>query len=118
MTRKRPLGALEEEVMEYLWAVGAPSTPSEVHAAIAPELAYTTVMTVLTRLWEKGRLIRERRGRAYGYEPVSSEAEYRAGSMATSLSEAGNRAAVLSSFVEALDDDDLVELRQLLERDG
>ena len=49
MTTRRPMGALEDHVMEYLWALGAPASPGDVHAAVAPELAYTTIMTVLTR---------------------------------------------------------------------
>ena len=49
VTRRRPTGALEDEVMAYLWATGTPANPAEVHQAVAPDLAYTTVMTVLTQ---------------------------------------------------------------------
>ena len=62
MGNRRPIGALEKQVMDYLWMINEPVTPSEVHEAIAPELAYTTVMTVLSRLYDKGRLERERQG--------------------------------------------------------
>lgn len=115
MSTRRPMGALEDNVMEYLWLVGAPASPAEVHAAVAPELAYTTVTTVLTRLWEKGRLERERQGRAFVYAPVRSEADHRADLMRTSLSDAADRGAVLSSFVDALDSTDLDVLRSLLD---
>ncbi len=117
MSSRRPMGALEESVMEYLWLVGVPVTPGDVHAAVAPELAYTTLTTVLTRLWEKGRLIRERQGRSFVYAPVASEAEHRAESMRVSLGDAADRGAVLSSFVDALDADDLDVLRRLLDGD-
>ena len=108
------MGALEDHVMDYLWLVGGPATPAEVHAAVAPELAYTTVTTVLTRLWDKGRLERERRGRAFVYAPVRSEAEHRADAMRVSLGDAADRGAVLSSFVDSLDPADLDVLRGLI----
>ena len=115
MSTRRPMGALEDNVMEYLWLVGAPASPAHVHAAVAPELAYTTVNTVLTRLWEKGRLGRERQGRGFAYVPVHSEAQHRADAMRTSLGFAADRGAVLSSFVDALDSSDLEVLRRLLD---
>lgn len=116
MATRRPLGALEEVIMDYLWAVDTPVKPAVVHQAVAPDLAYTTVMTVLTRLWEKGRLTRGRDGRAYTYQPVRSEAEHRAEGMQSALAEAQDRVAVLSSFVEALDTEDAKVLRKLLGR--
>ena len=97
MGTRRPVGGLEDEIMHYLWAAGVESTPAEVHNVVCPELAYTTVMTVLTRLYEKGQLERGRRGRAYTYRPLRTEAEARAGSMQTALSEAQDRSAVLRS---------------------
>ena len=39
------------------------------------EHAYTTIMTVMGRLHEKGILVRERRGRQYIYRPTAPEAE-------------------------------------------
>ncbi len=114
MAVKRPMGALEEEVMSYLWTTSAAATPAEVHQAVAPELAYTTILTILTRLWDKERLSRERTGRAHAYQPIRTEAEDRADRMQITLADAGNRAAVLSSFVEALDADDVSLLRVLL----
>ncbi len=114
MTKRRPMGSLEDDVMDFLWMANSPATPGQVHTAVAPELAYTTVMTVLTRLWSKGRLHRERLGRAYYYAPVESEADHRASSMTHVLAEGSDRSAVLSSFVEALDGDDAEVLRRLL----
>jgi len=116
MRSRRPMGALEDQVMEYLWSVAGPATPAEVHEVIAPELAYTTVMTVLTRLYEKGRVTRDRRGRAYAYVAVGSEADHVAEEMTTSLFDAGDRAAALSRFVDSLDSDDATVLRKLLGR--
>ena len=116
MIVKRPMGGLEEEVMEFLWHTEGPATPAVVHKSVAPELAYTTVMTILSRLYEKGRLARGREGRAYTYEPIRSEAEHRAQEMQATLIDAGDRAAVLSQFVESLDSQDARTLRKLLAR--
>lgn len=113
---RRPMGALEDHVMTYLWAVERAAAP-EVHQAVAPDLAYTTVTTVLTRLWEKGRVDRNRRGRSFVYSPVRSEAEHRADSMTTTLGAAVDRAAVLSSFVDGLTASDVEVLRDLLDED-
>jgi len=113
---KRRKGGLEEEVMEFLWRTDAPAPPGVVHQAVAPELAYTTVMTILSRLYEKGRLTRCLKGRAYVYEPVRTEAEYRAEKMQTTLVDAGDRAAVLSRFVESLEAQDASTLKKLLGR--
>lgn len=114
MSSRRRTGQLEQSVLAYLWAVDEASTPAEVHAAVAPDLAYTTVMTVLTRLHRKGRVERERAGRAYAYRAVDSEAEHRATLMHDHLDEAPDQRAVLSRFVETLTTDEALELRGLL----
>ncbi len=114
MVFRRATGELEEAVLRFVWAMDAPVTPAEVHESVAPDLAYTTVMTVMTRLHQKGRLERERRGRAYAYWAPDGEASHRAGQMRNQLSSADNRDAVLSSFVEKLSDAEAAELRRLL----
>lgn len=117
MTKKRPTGALEDEIMAYLWATDAPATPAEVHQAVAPDLAYTTVMTVMTRLWSKELLSREAKGRGFVYAPVRTEAEHRARQMQSTLDESVDRSAVLSSFVDSLSHRDTGVLRALLGED-
>ena len=114
MTTRRPMGALEDEIMAYLWATESPATPAEVHQAVAPDLAYTTVMTVLTRLRTKELLTRETKGRGFAYSPVRSEAQHRAELMQTALDDSADREAVLSSFVASLNRDDAKKLRNLL----
>ncbi|HEY0153925.1 MAG TPA: BlaI/MecI/CopY family transcriptional regulator [Longimicrobium sp.] len=58
----------ELEVMQVLWDRG-PSTVAEVRDAIPDEMAYTTVLTVLRRLEEKGYAGHEEEGRAHRYFP-------------------------------------------------
>jgi len=111
------MGELEAAVMNLLWDRGGWMTPGEVHAALADSsLAYTTVMTVLVRLWQKGRLERQRDGRAYAYHPVVTRDQYAAERMEELLARAGNRSAVLSHFLDAIDPADRDQLRRLLKQ--
>lgn len=59
----------ELEVMEVLWARGS-ATVAEVRDALKDEMAYTTVLTVLRRLEEKGYVTHEEEGRAHRYLPA------------------------------------------------
>ena len=72
------LGPLEGEIMELVWAAGEPPTVRDIlerlNARRPQQLAYTTVMTVMNRLAEKGALRRRRRGRGYLYEPTADDA--------------------------------------------
>jgi predicted transcriptional regulator len=72
------LGPLEAEVMGVLWRAGRPLPVREVAAALNAErtatLAYTTVMTVMSRLAGKGILARSRAGRRFVYAPVAADA--------------------------------------------
>ena len=59
----------ELEVMQVLWARGS-ATVAEVREALEDEMAYTTVLTVLRRLEEKGYVTHEEEGRAHRYLPA------------------------------------------------
>ena len=59
----------ELDVMSVLWERGS-GTVAEVRDAIVDELAYTTVLTVLQTLEEKGHVRHEQEGRAYRYYPT------------------------------------------------
>jgi predicted transcriptional regulator len=62
------LGPLETRLLELLWAKKCALTVRHLHLAL-PDLAYTTVMTTLDRLYRKGLLLRHKLGRAFAYEP-------------------------------------------------
>jgi BlaI family transcriptional regulator, penicillinase repressor len=64
----------ELDVMGVLWERG-PSTVAEVQAALPDELAYTTVLTMLRTLEEKGHVAHDEEGRAYRYYPLVERAE-------------------------------------------
>jgi predicted transcriptional regulator len=114
---RRQRGELENQVLRVLWAADGPSTPGDVQAALGDEsgLAYTTVMTILVRLWQKGLLSRERAGRGYAYRPVESQDERVASRMRGLLADAGDRSAALAGFVSSLPPDELDDLRRLLD---
>ncbi len=121
----KQLGELETDVMSVAWERGR-VTVQEVKDALAPRraLAYTTVMTVLSRLADKGMLERHKEGRAYFYSPVDPQ-EKVAGSLLRSLvrrlydGATGKAIAHLLESDEAVDDAELERLEQLIrERRG
>ncbi len=63
------LGDRELDVMGVLWETGS-ATVTEVRDRLADELAYTTVLTVLRTLEEKGYVAHAEEGKAYRYRPL------------------------------------------------
>jgi len=66
---KGQLGDLELEVMNILWKSQEPMQVNEVVKIMRHKKAYTTIMTTMARLHEKGYLDQDRVGRAYVYRP-------------------------------------------------
>jgi predicted transcriptional regulator len=71
------LGPLSREVMEMVWSTDRPVSVREIVDGInsrrSEPLAYTTVMTVMTRLAEKETLSRRRAGRGFLYEATAPD---------------------------------------------
>lgn len=116
MESRRGMGELEGEVLAQLWGSERPLTPGEVRDSLGGTLAYTTVMTILGRLWEKGLARRERRGRAYAYWPSVTEAELAAQRMRAALDKTADRDSALSRFADELSAQDAQVLRRVLRR--
>lgn len=114
VNERRPTGALEQEVLVHLWALGQPATPAEVLAELDDDLAYTTVMTILTRLWQKDLVVRTRAGRAFAYEPAVTEAELTARRMHEFLAASSDPKAALVTFVGSLSRSQARALQQRL----
>ena len=110
---RRERGDLENEVLAALAAADAPLTPGEVLARLDRELAYTTVMTTLTRLHAKDAVTRQRAGRAYAYA-LTDTATSAARRMRRLLDGRADRTAVLARFLDELDPADVPVLQQLL----
>lgn len=72
------LGPLETQVVQVLWELDRPAPVREVldrlNDGSGTRLAYTTVMTVMSRLAEKGVLERKHAGRGYEYEAIVRDA--------------------------------------------
>lgn len=110
------LGELEARVLEILWDAGGWLNTREVLDVLAVDrpLAYTTVMTILVRLSDKGLLERRKDGRAFAYHAVMTREEWTALRMRELLAVAESRAEALSHFVSEMDDADVAQLRRLL----
>jgi predicted transcriptional regulator len=96
---EKVLGPLEAEVVRAIWAAGEPVSVGEVleqlNRSRRPRLAYTTVMTVMSRLAKKGILSRRSQGRGYVYESaVRNAAEIAVRSVVRDFGE-----AAIASFV-------------------
>ncbi|MFC0040724.1 BlaI/MecI/CopY family transcriptional regulator [Actinomadura rayongensis] len=114
---RRGKGDLEAEVLAVLSAADAPLTPRDVVERLRRAPAYTTVMTVLVRLHEKGSVRRVRAGRAYAYSFLRDDASRRAAQMRHLLGEEDERARVLARFVDELSPADERLLLRLLGQD-
>ena len=114
------VGELEAAVMQVMWATEAPQTVRQVLEVLCENrgpdrpLAYTTVMTVMERLFHKGLLARQPRGKAFLYRAAASQADYTAGLMARTLGASADRSAALVHFAKHLSDEERQTLRQAL----
>jgi|GEM_PF-1530054 len=116
------VGELEASVLEALWRDGELSTPAMYETVGKPrQLAYTTILTVLQRLYRKGLVKREERGRSHLYSPAMSREQFaalRGQSLAGAFNGLG--AAGVSAFLaEAtrLDPELVAQLRREIERE-
>ncbi|WP_399030662.1 BlaI/MecI/CopY family transcriptional regulator [Streptomyces sp. 15-116A] len=93
--------------MTRVWKWNRPVTVREVLEDLQKErsIAYTTVMTVLDNLHQKGWVRREAEGRAYRYEAVSTRAAYAAALMNDAWSQSDNAAAALVAFFGMMSDE-------------
>lgn len=99
--------------MTRVWKWNRPVTVREVLEDLQQErsIAYTTVMTVLDNLHQKGWVRREAEGRAYRYEAVSTRAAYSAALMNDAWSQSDNPAAALVAFFGMMSEEQRRALR-------
>ncbi|MEU0299900.1 BlaI/MecI/CopY family transcriptional regulator [Streptomyces sp. NPDC006175] len=113
---RRGQGQLESQVLSVLRSAGGPATAGWVRKHLDGDLAYTTVITILSRLYAKKAVTRTRQGRSYLWTPASDEAGLAALRMRRVLDGEHDREAVLARFVSALSPGDEARLRALLAR--
>jgi BlaI family transcriptional regulator, penicillinase repressor len=113
----RPLGKLEQLVMDVLWERGDGTVREVMNHGLVKDRAYTTIMTTLSRLHRKGLLAREGEGNAYRYRPRCDRVEHRRRQahdvMCELLRDEGD--VVLTAFVDAAGDADEAHLQRLSE---
>ena len=114
------LGETEMEVLHHVWALGE-ATVAEVRERILDDrdVAYTTVMTVLKTLAEKGYLDYHKEGRSYVYQPAE-EPDAVQHSLLQRLMEKvfqGSPSALVQTLVqrEDLSDDEREEIKALID---
>ena len=110
-------GPLEWRVLECLWQRPDPGSGRDLQPQF-PEIAYTTLMTTLDRLFRKGVLNRVKRGRAFLYETRLTRPEFESARAADALRTAiaGDEAALtplMSFFVDAVSERDSELLDEL-----
>ena len=116
------LGDLETDIMEVLWHTG-PMTVREVYRKLRPrrKIAYTTVMTVMARLAEKGLLTRDKEGKAFRYNPAQTREAFQqtvVGKIIRGLL-GGFGTPAISFFVDTIDKErpeTMEELARLIEK--
>ena len=108
----------ELDLMGVLWERG-PSTVADVRAGLADDLAYTTVLTILRTLEEKGYVGHVAEGRAYRYHALVERGEARVSAVdrITQKLFAGSMETLLSHLVsdQELTDEQLQRIRSILD---
>ena len=121
--RIRRLPDAEQEVMQAIWSCKVPVARADIEQILfqAHPMALTTLLTLLTRLSEKGFITIEKIGRRSYYTPCISREDYLASQGKNFFEKLCGRN--VSAFAAALCDsglskEELAELRLLLERDA
>ena len=111
----------ELEIMQIIWEEEPPVSRMTVERELRKEhpLAPTTILTLLTRLCDKGFLLLKKEGRSNLYEPLITEREYLASESRSFLDRLFDGS--VANFATALCDsgvkkEELEELRRLLEK--
>ncbi len=117
--RRLPDGELE--VMQALWACKTPAARTDIEAVLFPvhPMAVTTLLTLLTRLSEKGFVTIEKKGRRSFYTPAVSQEDYLASQSRNFFERlcGGNLSVFASALCDSgLTKEELDQLRTLLER--
>ncbi|MFE8018296.1 BlaI/MecI/CopY family transcriptional regulator [Streptomyces antibioticus] len=115
--RRRGQGELETQVLAALHQAAGAVPAAWVQERLGGSLAYTTVMTILTRLHAKGAVARRRARRSFEWTAIADEAALAAMRMRKVLDAERDREAVLARFLTGLTPGDEQVLRELLAPD-
>lgn len=115
-TRTRDRGELEGEVLRLLWASEEPMSAKSLQALFTGHVpAYTTLMTILSRLEQKGHVVRVGDSpRKIKFVAAQSGGDHAGTSMMSALDHASDRREALLAFAGNLAEDDIELLRSAL----
>ena len=118
----RRLPDAEQEVMQAVWACQPPVARADIEKILfeTHPMAMTTLLTLLTRLCEKGFITIEKNGRRSYYTPLVSQEDYIAAQSKTFIQNlcGGNLSVLANALCDSgLTKDEIAHLRTLLERD-
>jgi predicted transcriptional regulator len=122
VSRKKSLVLTDHELrlMEVLWQRGRASVADVVESLAPPPLAYSTVLTTLRTLEQKGYIDHEEDGRAYVYQPLVARDEAAKSATRHLLDRffGSSPGALAVSLLDEtqLTDDDVVKIQRLLAR--
>ena len=111
----------ELEILKVLWQLG-PATVRQVRDALAPvrDLAYTSVMTMMTIMTGKGYVTRTKDGRTFVYRSIYREEKASRNMLQDVVDRlfGGSTTAVMQHLLETsdLDDEELKQIRSLINR--
>jgi predicted transcriptional regulator len=115
-TLGKVLGSLELEVMGFMWKTEQ-ATVRQVTEAISRKRpkAYTTIMTVMVHLVDKGLLKRRKKGKRYRYKVVFGRQEFLKETAKSRLKNIVNDFGdiAIAQFLEQIDNIDSTRLQQL-----
>jgi predicted transcriptional regulator len=122
MPRRKAVTLTDHELrlMEVLWRKGRATVAGVVAALHPPPLAYSTVLTTLRTLEQKGHVTHEEDGRAFVYRPAIARSDAANSAIRHVLdrffgSSPGALAVTLLDDAR-LSDDDLAQIKQILNR--
>jgi predicted transcriptional regulator len=119
MKYRTHLGPLQREVMQCLWNERETKVRS-VYDCIRKKrpIAYTTVLTVMTRLYRQGLLNREKQGRVFLYSPLVSKGELARSILRETLRSLTQRFGIdaVAAFVQEIEDLPETKRRKLLKK--
>ena len=110
------LGELEAEIMDVIWSRRLRRfAVADVLAVLEKRrsVAYTTVMTTVARLYDKGILRREKEGKRYLYSPRMSREGFLEDAVREVLDSVGPRVGAVALLVESVSDADAATLDEL-----
>lgn len=113
--KRRPDGALENDVLKVLWAADRPLLPAEINDELGAGHAYTSIATILTRLQAKGLVDRQPVGRAFAYRATVDEPGLAVRRIGELLDSSSDRSQVLSRFFGGLPAREAEAIRRLLD---